>query len=107
MTESGPAELRAEVARLAADSFATRTILLHVLARLAAIGNADIAAAIRLGFEDAENTLKAGAMSPGGLARALGAVEAMKKAAPGAGGGNQEIGAFHAESNDSWPEDDY
>jgi hypothetical protein len=115
MTTTGTPELEDEIKRLSAESLALRTILAHMLARLSAVGSPDVAAALRRGLEDAERALKerqAGeALSPSGLAAALSAVETVKGAtlrstAPG-GGVRDEPGAFHAESNDRWPEDDY
>ena len=50
-------------------------------------------------------------MTPAGLATALGEIESVKNAALGAAKPRQGFkdapGAFHAESNDQWPEDDY
>jgi len=117
MTQTDPAALESEINRLAAESLALRAILSHVLAELGTIANPDIAAAIRRALAGAERTLAARGtreterLTPSGLAVALGAVQSMKKAALAAAepsaGFKEEPGAFHAESNDRWPEDDY
>ncbi|GEM_PF-5131824 len=115
MTIEGLDELEDEIRRLAAESLALRTVLAHVLARLSASANPDIAAAIRRGLEDAERALEEKraeeGLSAAGLATALSAVEIVKAATLRAGrppaGFKEEPGAFHAESNDQWPEDDY
>ena len=112
MTERS--DLEGEVRRLAAESLAVRTILAQVLARLSALADPEVAAAIRRGLEESERALRerkgAGALSPADLAAALTVVEMVKaetlRAKPG-GGFKEEPGAFHAESNDQWPEDDY
>jgi len=113
MTERS--DLEGEVRRLAAESLAVRTILAHVFARLSALADPEVAASIRRGLEDGERALRerqgAGALSPADLAAALTVLETVKSEAlragkPG-GGFKEEPGAFHAESNDQWPEDDY
>jgi hypothetical protein len=112
MTERS--DLEGEVGRLAAESLAVRTILAQLLARLSALADPDIAAAIRRGLDDAERVLRErrerDALSPADLAAALTVLETMKSEALRAkpsGGFTEEHGAFHAESNDQWPEDDY
>ena len=118
MTRAGPVEIEDEINRLAAESLAVRTILAHMLSHLSAIASPDIAVAVRRGLEDAERALKdrasldAEALTPAGFAMALSAVENLKSAALGQqqkpGAGLKETpAAFHAESNDRWPEDDY
>ena len=106
----GPIELEGEVRRLAAESLAVRTILAHLLARLSASADPEVAAAIRHGLEDSERALRVGAAEADKTA-ALAVVEtvkgAMLRSAKPSGGLKEEPGVFHAESNDQWPEDDY
>jgi hypothetical protein len=110
-----PVELEDEVRRLKAESLAIRTILAHLLARLAASADREIAAAIRGGLEDAERALRersgSQGLTPRDLAAALTVVETVKgetrrSAKPG-DAVTMDPAAFHAESNDQWPEDDY
>ena len=113
MTERN--DLEGEVRRLAAESLAVRTILAQVLARLSALADPEVAAAIRRGLEESERALRerkgAGALSPADLAAALTVIETVKnetlRAGKLGGGLKEEPAAFHAESNDQWPEDDY
>jgi hypothetical protein len=109
--------LEDEINRLAAESLAVRMVLVHVLSRLSASKNPEVVSAIRRGFAGAERALKerasidAEALTPAAFATALSVVENLKTAALGApdkpGGAGEAPGAFHAESNDRWPEDDY
>ncbi len=99
----GPIELEDEVRRLAAESLAVRTILAHLLARLSAVADPEIAAAIRRGLEDSERALRERAAEAGDKATALAVVEAVKAAMLRAalepsGGVKEEPGAFHAVS---------
>ena|SRR5579872_2141402 len=115
MPKIEPAELREEIDRLAAEALALRVTLGHVFARLSTTGDPDVAAAIQRGLEDAQRALQTRREGQGlkaaGAAAALSLVEALKAATlrparPG-DGFKDEPGAFHAESNDEWPEDDY
>jgi hypothetical protein len=112
------AELEDEINRLAAEALAVRMVLLHVLSRLAASANPEAVSAIKRGFAGAERALKEKAsnemdtLTPAGLAIALSVVESLKTAALGLREGKgaptkEDPTAFHAESNDRWPEDDY
>jgi hypothetical protein len=110
-----PVELEDEVRRLKAESLAVRTILAHLLARLSASANLEVAAAIRSGLEDAERALRERSgtqgLTPRDLATALTAVETVKgetrRTAKPSDVVKEDPAAFHAESNDQWPEDDY
>ncbi len=117
MTRTDPAALEDKIDRLAAETLALRAILSHILAELGAIANPDIAAAIQRGLAEAERALSAresgetARLTPAGLATALSAVQSVRKTALGSAtpsdGLREEPAAFHAESNDRWPEDDY
>jgi hypothetical protein len=112
-------ELEDEINRLAAEALAVRVVLVHVLSRLSASANPESVSAIKRGFAGAERALKekassdAETLTPAGLAIALTVVESLKAAALGphegrsAAPGKEDPAAFHAESNDRWPEDDY
>ena len=110
-----PVELEDKVSRLAAEALAVRTILAHLLARLSRSADPEVAAAIRGGLEDAERALRerseAQALPPRDLATALTIVETVKgetrRSAKQSASLADEPAAFHAESNDQWPEDDY
>ena len=117
MTRAGSTDLEDEIGRLAAEALAVRMVLVHVLSRLSASKNPEVVSAIRRGFAGAERALKeratidAEALTPAGYAIALSVVENLKAAALGSpeksGGASEAPGAFHAESIDRWPEDDY
>jgi hypothetical protein len=111
-------ELEDEINRLAAEALAVRMVLVHVLSRLSASANPEAVSAIRRGFAGAERALRekassdAATLTPAGLAIALSVVESLKTAALGPHEGRgpspaKDPAAFHAESNDRWPEDDY